>query len=49
MTIVLIYDRFFTTSFIQGLVEQNQLLLLIYNIDREVINRWLPSMNIENI
>ncbi|MBE9207003.1 XisH family protein [Nostoc sp. LEGE 06077] len=44
-----IYERFFATSFIQALVVQNQLLLLIYDIDREVIERWLPSMNINNI
>ncbi|QSJ17898.1 XisH family protein [Nostoc sp. UHCC 0702] len=44
-----IYERFFATSFILGLVVQNQLLLLIYDIDGEVIERWLPSMNTENI
>ena len=44
-----IYERFFATSFIQGLVVQNQLLLLIYDIDGEVIERWLPSMNTDNI
>ena len=44
-----IYEGFFITPFIQGLIEQNQMLLLIYNIDGEVIERWLPSMNIENI
>ncbi|MBD2594200.1 XisH family protein [Nostoc spongiaeforme FACHB-130] len=44
-----IYERFFATSFIQGLVVQNQLLLLIYDIDREVIERWLPSMNTDNL
>ncbi|MBD2495243.1 element excision factor XisH family protein [Nostoc sp. FACHB-280] len=43
-----IYERFFATSFIQKLVVQNQLLLLIYDIDREVIERWLPSMNTDN-
>lgn len=44
-----IYERFFVTSFIQELVEQNQMLLLIYDIDREVIQQWLPSMNTDNI
>lgn len=43
-----IYERFFITTFIQELVKQNQLLLLIYDIDREVIEKWLPSMNTEN-
>ncbi|MDZ8054917.1 MAG: element excision factor XisH family protein [Aulosira sp. ZfuVER01] len=44
-----IYDRFFVTPFIQGLVEQNHLLLLIYDIDGEVIEQWLPLMNTDNI
>jgi hypothetical protein len=43
-----IYERFFTTLFIQELVEQNQLYILIYNIDLEVIERWLPSMSTDN-
>jgi hypothetical protein len=37
-----VYEQFFTTSFIQSLVEQHQMLLLIYDIDREVIERWQP-------
>lgn len=37
-----VYEQFFTTSFIQTLVEQNQLYLLVYDIDREVIERWQP-------
>ncbi|MTJ09128.1 hypothetical protein FJR04_15760 [Anabaena sp. UHCC 0204] len=44
-----IHERFFITSFIQELVTQNQLLLLIYNIDMEVIEKWLPLMNTDNI
>ncbi|OUL33364.1 hypothetical protein BV372_16885 [Nostoc sp. T09] len=44
-----IYDRFFVTPFIQGLAEQNHLWLLIYDIDGEVIERWLPLINTENI
>ena len=43
-----IYERFFVTPFIQELVEQNQLYILIYNIDLEVIERWLPLMNTED-
>ncbi|MCC5626126.1 hypothetical protein LC574_34660 [Nostoc sp. CHAB 5715] len=43
-----IYEGFFVTPFIQGLVQQNQLLLLIYNIDEEVIQQWLPSTNTDN-
>ncbi len=37
-----IYSRFFVTPFIEELVEQNQLYLLIYDIDQEVIKRWIP-------
>lgn len=35
-----IYDQFFTTSFIQELVQQNQLYLLMYDIEQETIERW---------
>ncbi|MBD2137426.1 XisH family protein [Anabaena sp. FACHB-1237] len=44
-----IYERFFITSFIQELVTENNVLLLIYNIDNEVIQKWLPLMNTDNI
>lgn len=44
-----IYDRLFATVFIRELVEQNQVYLVIYNIDREVIERWLPSMSTDDI
>lgn len=37
-----VYEEFFTTSFIQSLIEQHQLYLLIYDIDQEVIKRWQP-------
>ncbi len=37
-----IYEQFFTTSFIQELVQQNQLYLLSYDIEQEVIERWQP-------
>jgi len=37
-----IYARFFITPFIQELVKQNQLYLLIYDIEQEVIERWHP-------
>ncbi len=37
-----IYDQFFTTPFIQELVQQNQLYLLSYDIEQEVIERWQP-------
>ncbi|HLP88011.1 MAG TPA: element excision factor XisH family protein [Nostocaceae cyanobacterium] len=44
-----IYERFFITPFIQELTEQNQLFLIVYNIDQEVIEKWLPLINTENI
>ncbi|WP_416233613.1 element excision factor XisH family protein [Cronbergia sp. UHCC 0137] len=44
-----IYARFFISPFIQELVEENQLFLIVYNIDREVIEKWLPLINTENI
>jgi len=37
-----IYSRFFVTPFIEEIVEQNQLYLLIYDVDQEVIKRWIP-------
>lgn len=43
-----IYERFFISPFIQELVEQNQLYILIYDIDGEEIKQWLPLMNIED-
>ena len=37
-----IYEQFFTTPFIQELVQQNQLYLLSYDIEQQVIERWQP-------
>jgi XisH protein len=37
-----VYRRFFVTPFIEELVEQNQLYLLVYDVDQEVIKRWIP-------
>jgi XisH protein len=37
-----IYSRFFVTPFIEELVNENQLYLLIYDLDLEVIKRWIP-------
>jgi hypothetical protein len=38
------YSIFLTTPFIQELIAQNQLYLLIYNLDSQEIERWLPSI-----
>lgn len=43
-----IYNRFFVTSFIEELVEQTQLNLLIYDIDQEAIKRWIPRIPIDS-
>lgn len=40
-----IYELFFATSFIQDLVGQNQLNLLSYDLEREVIERWQPELH----
>lgn len=40
-----IYELFFATSFIQDLVGQNQLYLLSYDLEREVIERWQPELH----
>lgn len=37
-----IYEKFFLTPFIQNVVNQNQLYLVIYNIDEEIIEEWIP-------
>lgn len=38
-----VYELFFATSFIQALVQQNQLYLLSYDLEQEVIERWQPE------
>ena len=38
-----IYELFFATTFIQALVQQNQLYLLSYDLEQEVIERWQPE------
>jgi XisH protein len=35
-----VYEKFFLSLFIQNLVQQNQLYLLIYDIEQEAIERW---------
>jgi hypothetical protein len=37
-----VYNRFFVTPFIEELIQQNRLYLLIYNTEQEEIKRWLP-------
>jgi hypothetical protein len=35
-----VYDSFFTMGFIQSLVQQNQVHLMIYDIEQEAIAQW---------
>lgn len=37
-----IYDTFLATPFIQELTALNHLYMLIYNVDKQEIERWLP-------
>ncbi|NJL89464.1 MAG: fdxN element excision controlling factor protein [Coleofasciculaceae cyanobacterium SM2_1_6] len=36
-----VYDTFFTMRFIQSLVQQNQIYLIVYDIEQEAIAQWL--------
>jgi hypothetical protein len=35
-----VYDSFFTMGFIQSLVQQNQIHLIVYDIEQEAIAQW---------
>jgi hypothetical protein len=37
-----VYEKFFLTTFIQNLIKQNQLNLIIYEIEQEIIEQWIP-------
>jgi len=37
-----IYEKFFVTIFIQNIIKQNNIYLLIYNIEKETIEQWIP-------
>lgn len=37
-----VYEKFFLTTFIQNLIKQNQLNLIIYDIEQEIIEQWIP-------
>lgn len=38
---LVIYNDFFSLSFIQTVVNENQLKLIIYNVDTELIEQWI--------
>jgi XisH protein len=35
-----VYDSFFTMGFIQSLVKQNQIYLIVYDLEKEAISQW---------
>ena len=35
-----VYDSFFTMGFIQSLIKQNQIHLIVYDIEQEAIAQW---------
>ncbi len=37
-----VYEKFFVTAFIQSLIRQNQLYLVTYDIEQEIIEQWIP-------
>ncbi len=37
-----VYEKFFVTAFIQNLIQQNQLYLITYDIEQEIIEQWIP-------
>ncbi|MFM6203361.1 MAG: element excision factor XisH family protein [Dolichospermum sp.] len=37
---ITVYNEFFILPFIQSVVKQNKLCLVVYNIEQEVISEW---------
>ena len=37
-----VHEKFFVTAFIQNLIQQNQLYLITYDIEQEIIEQWIP-------
>lgn len=44
-----LYDKFFATSLVQELLQQNNIYLITYDIEQELIVKWTPSPNTANI
>ena len=44
-----LYDKFFATSFLQELIQQNHLYLITYDIEQEAITQWTPELSTEII
>ncbi|MTJ43702.1 element excision factor XisH family protein, partial [Dolichospermum flos-aquae] len=37
---ITVYNEFFILPFIQSVIKTNQLCLVVYNIEQEVISQW---------
>jgi len=44
-----LYEKFFATPFIQDLIQQNQVYLITYDVEKEIISQWIPSVSTVNI
>ena len=40
-----LYDKFFDTTLVQELIQQNTVYLITYDIEQETIAKWIPSPN----
>lgn len=43
-----LYDKFFDTTLVQELMQQNTVYLITYDIDQETISKWIPLPNTVN-
>jgi hypothetical protein len=43
-----LYDKFFDTTLVQELIQQNTVYLITYDIEQETIAKWIPSPNTVN-
>lgn len=43
-----LYDKFFATSLVQELLQQNTIYLITYDVEQEKLVKWMPSPNIVN-
>ncbi|MFM7601105.1 MAG: element excision factor XisH family protein [Pseudanabaena sp.] len=43
-----LYDKFFDTTLVQELMQQNTVYLITYDINQEAISKWIPLPNTVN-
>ncbi|WP_434687079.1 element excision factor XisH family protein [Pseudanabaena minima] len=43
-----LYDKFFDTTLVQELMQQNTVYIITYDIDQETISKWIPLPNTVN-